>query len=191
MSTHNVYVTLGASNHTVKDREENDYYATDPKAMELLLEKETFSNDIWECACGAGDLSKVLEAHGYNVLSTDLIYRNFGRGGVDFFNCHEIFDGDIITNPPYKYAKEFCEHALELVPDGHKVAMFLRLNFLEGKSRRKLFNVSPPKIIYVASGRITCYKNGFREGADVGAQAYAWYIWEKGYKGDTVVKWFN
>lgn len=191
MSTHNVYVTLGASNHARDEREQDDYYATDPKAMELLLEKETFSKNIWECACGSGELSIVLAAHGYNVLSTDLIDRNFGRGGVDFFNCHEIFNGDIITNPPYKYAKEFCDHALELVPKGNKVAMFLRLNFLEGKSRRKLFDENPPKTIYVASGRINCYKNGVREGADVGAQAYAWYIWEKGYKGDTVVKWFN
>ena len=81
MSTHNVYVTLGASNHAKDEREQDDYYATDPKAMELLLEKETFSNNIWECACGSGELSNVLAAHGYNVLSTDLIDRNFGRGG--------------------------------------------------------------------------------------------------------------
>jgi len=24
-----------------------------------------------------------------------------------------------------------------------------------------------------------------------GAIAYAWFVWEKGYKGDTVLKWFN
>jgi len=23
------------------------------------------------------------------------------------------------------------------------------------------------------------------------AVAYAWFIWEKGYKGDTIVKWIN
>ena len=23
------------------------------------------------------------------------------------------------------------------------------------------------------------------------ATAYAWFVWEKGYKGETVVKWFN
>lgn len=191
MSTHNVYVTLGASNHAKEEREQDDFYATDPVAMELLLEKETFSNCVWECACGNGDLSRVLEAHGYDVTSTDLMYRNYGQGGVDFLKYNGIFNGDIITNPPYKYAKEFCEHALGVIPEGHKVAMFLRLNFLEGKSRRKLFDENPPKTVYVASGRINCYKNGVREGADVGAQAYAWYIWEKGYKGEPVIKWFN
>lgn len=74
------------------------------------------------------------------------------------------------------------------------VAMFLRLNFLEGKARRKLFDEYPPRYIYVASGRINCYKNGddSPEGKkNVGALAYAWFIWEKGYKGDTVIRWFN
>ena len=23
------------------------------------------------------------------------------------------------------------------------------------------------------------------------AAAYAWFVWEKGYKGETTVKWFN
>ena len=23
------------------------------------------------------------------------------------------------------------------------------------------------------------------------AAAYAWFVWEKGYMGDTIVKWFN
>ena len=77
-----VFVTMGASNHSKTDREVNDYYATDPKAMEMLLDLEDFSNDIWECACGAGHLSKVLEQHGYNVTSTDLVYRGYGTGGL-------------------------------------------------------------------------------------------------------------
>ena len=24
-----------------------------------------------------------------------------------------------------------------------------------------------------------------------GALAYAWFVWKKGYKGDTIVKWIN
>jgi hypothetical protein len=49
-----IYKTLGASNHTEKERQKNDYYATEPHATELLLEKEKFSSNIWECACGGG-----------------------------------------------------------------------------------------------------------------------------------------
>jgi len=190
-NAHSLFVTLGASNHSDTDREMNDYYATDPLAMELLLKLEQFAHNVWECACGAGHLSKVLEEHGYNVASTDLVYRGYGTGGVDFLKSDVIFDGDIVTNPPYKYAKEFAQHAIESVTDGHKVAMFLRLQFLEGKSRRALFDKYPPKTVYVASGRISCAMGGDFENYNGGAQAYAWFIWEKGYTGSTTVKWFN
>ena len=74
-----IYKTLGASNHTSNEREQHDYYATDPDAVKILLLYETFNNDIWECACGEGHISKVLEAAGYNVFSSDLIYRGFGE----------------------------------------------------------------------------------------------------------------
>lgn len=72
--------------------------------------------------------------------------------------------------------------------------MFLKLQFLEGKARRKLFDENPPRIIYVSSGRLLCAKNAEFEKMKAGggsAVAYAWFIWEKGYKGDTVVKWIN
>lgn len=74
-----VFSTLGASNHSKEARAENDFYATEPKAMELLLAEEKFSSVVWECACGEGHLSKVLIAHGYKVISTDLVYRGFGE----------------------------------------------------------------------------------------------------------------
>ena len=191
---HAVFVTIGASNHSSANREVNDYYATDPVALELLLEKETFSENVWECACGEGHLSEVLKQHGYNVLSTDLIDRGYGNGGVDFLTDVRQFDGDIITNPPYKYAKEFVEHAIQSVTYGHRVCMFLRLNFLEGKSRRKLFETAPPEYIYVSSQRINCCKNGDfskERRANSSAVAYAWFIWRKGFCGETTVRWFN
>lgn len=193
-NSNSIYRTLGASNHTDKERESNDYYATEPKAAELLCEVETFSPYIWECACGEGHLSEVLKAKGYRVFSTDLVNRGYGDRIVDFFDWKAPVTGDIITNPPYKYAREFVEHALELIGEGHKVAMFLKLTFLECKARRALFDTYPPKRIYVASGRLLCAKNGDFEKMKAGggsAVAYAWFVWEKGYTGDTVVKWIN
>lgn len=55
-NTNSIYTTMGASNHSAKERQIDDYYATEPKAMELLLEVEQFSPVIWECACGGGSL---------------------------------------------------------------------------------------------------------------------------------------
>ena len=193
--SHKVFVTLGASNHSTSERESNDYYATDPKALQLLLELESFSKNIWECACGEGHLSKVLIENGYDVRSTDLIDRGYGEGGIDFLTIKDDFyEGDIVTNPPYKYAKEFVEKAVNMITDGHKVAMFLKLQFLEGKTRRELFDKIPPARIYVASGRINCCKNGdfsAEQRANNSAQAYAWFIWEKPFNGNTILKWFN
>lgn len=191
-NSRSAHATLGARNYALNERETNDYYATEPKALELLLELEQFSPQIWECACGEGHLSEVLLKHGYEVFSTDLIYRGYGIGGIDFLNRTEKWDGDIITNPPYKYAKEFVEHALELVTYGHKVVMFLKLQFLEGKARRKMFEKLPPKRIYVSTSRLCCAMNGdFGKYAKSNAVTYAWFVWEKGFKGEPIVRWFN
>lgn len=189
-----IYKTLGASNHTENEREAHDYYATEPKAAELLCEVESLSPAIWECACGEGHLAEVLRKRGHIVKATDLIDRGYGCGGVDFLKENVHFHGDIVTNPPYKYAKEFVEHAIDTVADGCKVCMFLKLQFLEGKARRALFEKYPPKCVYVASGRLLCAKNGDFEKMKAGggsAVAYAWFVWQKGYTGETVIRWIN
>jgi len=186
-----IYKTLGASNHTAKDREKHDYYATDPKAAELLLELENFNN-ILEPACGEGHLSKVFTDKGLKVTSSDLIARGYG-GRKSFFD-YEEWDGDIITNPPYKYAQSFVEHSLKITKDGSKIAMFLKLQFLESKGRKTLFVNTPPKTLYVTSSRLLCAKNADFEGMRKGggsAVAYGWFVWEKGFKGNTEIKWFN
>lgn len=189
-----IYKTLGASNHTENEREANDYYATEPKAAELLCAVENLSPAIWECACGAGHLAEVLRKHGHIVKATDLTDRGYGCGGVDFLKENVHFHGDIVTNPPYKYAEKFVEHAIDTVADGCKVCMFLKLQFLEGKARRALFEKYPPKCVYVASDRLLCAKNGDFEKMKAGggsAVAYAWFVWQKGYTGETVIRWIN
>jgi len=188
-NSNSIYKTLGASNHTEEVRENDDFYATDPIAAKLLLELETFDDNIWECSCGQGHLSKVFKNAGYNVKSTDLIDRGYGESGIDFLKCTEKFDGDIITNPPYKYSVDFIEKALELVPRENKVAMFLKLQFLEGKARKKLFKKYPPKTVYISSSRIECGMNGIFK--NTSAVAYCWFIWVRGYAGTTELKWFN
>src|SRR5574343_659878 len=150
-----IYKTLGASNHTDEDREINDFYATDPIAIDVLCNEETFEGKIWECSCGKGHLSKRLIEKGYKVYSSDLIDRGYGKPNIDFLKIDKKIDCNIITNPPYKYAVEF---------------------------------------IYESSGRILCAKNGeFQKMKDGGgsAVAYAWYVWEKGHTGNTIVKWVN
>ena len=187
-----VFKTLGASNHADHERQREDYYATEPAATEWLCKLEHFDGPILEPSCGEGHISRVLMAHGYEVESRDLIDRGFGTGGCDFLAIDNVeWEGDIVTNPPYKYAQEFVEKALQIIPEGRKVAMFLKLTFCEGKARKALFKNTPPQCIYVSSSRLKCAMNGDFDSIAGSATAYAWFVWRKGYKGETVLRWFN
>lgn len=188
-----VYKIIGASNHSNESRADDDYYATDPKAAEELLKREKFSHYVWEPCCGGGHISKVLEAHGYDVLSSDIVDRGYPNTYVaDFLSVApsvEWISRDIITNPPYKRAKEFIERALEISMDSTKIAMFLKVTFLEGKARRELFDKAPPKYVYVFSGRVNCAKNGDFSKTESSAVAYAWFVWVKGFRGEPKIRW--
>lgn len=143
-----VFTTLGSSNHVPEEREAFDYYATDPRAVEMLLELEQFSPVIWEPACGEGHISKVLQAHGYEVISTDLIYRGFGDPEpLDFLKeTLDDFEGDIITNPPYLMGLEFVQRALESVR--HRMASYCQestryCNYGKGKFGEEITVIEP------------------------------------------------
>lgn len=195
---YSVFKCLGASSHSEKEREPNDYYATSPEAIDLLFESDNFVRPkyVWECACGEGHLAKRLADYGCNVYSSDLVDRGFGTGDVDFLKQVEMpfrnVERCIITNPPYKYAMEFVLHALDLLKDGERAVFFLKTSALEGKKRyEKLFKPFPPKMIYQFKGRVVCAKNGdFESMKKVGsAVSYAWFEWIKGYKGVTNICW--
>ena len=188
------FVVMGATSHSKGEREKHDYYATDPVAVEELLKVETFNNYVWECAYGGGHIGDVLENNGYKVYKTDIVERSRPLDKIlDFikFENKKLRKVDIVTNPPYKYAKEFVEKSLDIIEDGCKVAMLLKLTFLESKSRRELFETNPPKYVYVFSKRITCAINGDFDKISSSAIAYAWFVWVKGYKGNTIIKWIN
>lgn len=186
------FSVIGATNHSKGERQAEDYYATESKAVDLLMGVEKFSNNIWECAVGGGHLAQKLEEYGYTVFSSDIINREYKDTQIiDFLTCTKTFDGDIVTNPPYKYALEFIQKALELIPVGNKVAFFLKLTFLEGKKRRKFFEKNPPKVVYVSSARLNCAKNGDFDAYKSSAMAYAWFVWEKGFTGKPVIEWIN
>ena len=158
-----VFRAIAASNHSNYEREPTDFYATDPKALEIFLaaiKRDGFilPHKICEPACGMGHLSKVLERHGYEVDSYDLYDHGYGKTGVNFLESglkYECF----LTNPPYKYALPFVRKALENVLPGGYVIMFLKIQFLEGKERYKFFKNNPPKYVHVNSSRQNCSKN--------------------------------
>lgn len=194
-----IFKTLGASNHTEKEREADDFYATDPKAIDLLSGYKNISlpETIWEPSCGSGCLSERLKLQGHKVISTDLVNRGYGKGGVNFFeqtkmpqNCNCI-----VTNPPYKFATDYVVHALKLLGDGGMLCLFLKTTFAEGKERyQRIFGNTPPHWVLQCSERVLCAKNGAFETMEQGggsAVSYAWWIWQKNYSGPTILDWIN
>lgn len=186
---------MGARNGAKNIREENDYYATHPNAVRIFLNKLkkdniTLTKTILEPACGQGHMAEVFKEYGYEVVATDKIDRGYGTT-ADFFENGLEIGCDTFTNPPFKQAEEFAYKGLENLKEGCKLGLFLKIQFLESKSRKKLFEQYPPKYIYVYSERQQCALNGDFEAYCKGGktQAYIWVIWEKGYTGETITRW--
>ena len=172
--------TIVGSSHI--DRPDDDYYKTPEWAIKLLLQYKEFHGEIWEPACGDGAISKFLPG---GVISSDLYDRGFGVGGVDFLNETRTVD-HIVTNPPYKIAQEFVEHSLQCARG--KVAMLLKLAFLEGQRRKPFFEKTPLRTVYVFSKRVD-FGRGNEPGKGSGLLAYAWFVWEIGYCGKPTIAW--
>ena len=193
-----VFSPLGASNHSESDRETLDYYATPPKAVKWLCKLEKFNHNILEPCCGEGHISKTLIDLGYDVESSDIVNRGYGDRFCSIMELKGPYDKDIITNPPYTDATEFVEKCLSLVTEGHKVALFLKIQFLETSKRYHLFKRFPIYKVYVSSNRLGCGKNGIFSVVDEAGEVnepsavcYAWFVWKKGYKGKTTLDFFN
>lgn len=171
-----------------ENREKDDFYPTPPEGTEALLARETFTGMIWEPACGDGAISKVLKAHGYAVESTDLVDRGYGVPRIDFLMEYRGLCPNIVTNPPYKYACDFARKAIELSTG--KVAFLVRLQFLESKERRELFEEYPPARVWVFSERLSMQRG--RQATDedaTGMIAFIWIVWDRSHVGPTQLGW--
>ena len=165
-----------------------DFYPTPEWATYALLDNEEFSGDVWECACGNGNMSRPLEDRISNVFSSDLYDRGYGESGIDFLKSDMKFD-NIITNPPYNSAEGFVRSGVRNA--NSKFALLLRLAFLEGANRNKtIFSEIPPSKVWVFSERITFYSEGaVKKGS--GTTAYAWFVWDKEHTGSPELKWLK
>lgn len=188
---------VGSSYHTEAERHPEEYYATDPQALQDFLwafserDGNELNTMIWEPACGEGNLAKVLQEYGHTILATDKVFRDYGCT-YDFLDEKDPmkWPGDIITNPPYKNNMDmgFVKRALQVVPNGAWVIMLFKVQFLASRKRFDLFSQLPPRFVYIHSSRIKIWKNNENDGKS-NALDYAWYVWKKGYQGETILRW--
>jgi len=187
-TTYNLNGAFKPTKKRFADIDGPDFYPTPVWATRALLEYESFEGNIWECACGDGAMAQVLANAGNEVIGTDLYDRGYGESGVDFLKSDRRAS-NIVTNPPYNSAKNFVQRGIERADK--KMALLLRLAFLEGSDRAKtIFTDCPPSRVWVFSERITFYPNNVeRKGS--GTTAYAWFVWDKDAPVGTRLNWIE
>lgn len=134
-------------------RRELDFYPTPPEATRALLPHiKGWHPDIWEPCCGDGAISKVLELAGYAAVSSDLVFRGYGRGGVDFFDYQEPETETIVTNPPFGRADEFIFHARNI--GVQRMALLLKINFFNAAKRLNVWGGWRPRMVLPFTWRL-------------------------------------
>jgi hypothetical protein len=177
----------------------DDLYETPSEAVHALLKHERLPNYLWEPACGPGSITRVLRGAGKFVHATDLVnYRwedhgeepGFAEHGIDFLMARSAYTaapiGAIVTNPPFKLANEFVEHARKLCP---KVIMLLRLAFYESERRSNILDAGDLARVLVFRKRLPqMHRHGWEGPKANSGMCFAWFIWDAEHKGDTVFK---
>jgi hypothetical protein len=163
------------------------FYPTPPRAVRALLARESFKGVLWECACGDGAISRILEAAGFEVISTDLIDRGFGRGGHDFLTDRTTVVDFVVTNPPFGPARglaaRFVEHALTRIRPGGLVYMLLRTNWEAPQAHQRLMARCCRK--YTFSRRLKMHRGGYTGKKHSPQLDVSWYVFSNEHTGPT------
>ena len=174
-----------------------DFWETPEIATLALLENIEFTGDILEPAVGKGAISKVLHnsSHisveyiiGIDIVDRGTFYQHYVEDflSVDWLNTVKF--NNIITNPPYgQVAEKFVEKALTVTKK--KVAMLLKLEFLQAVGRYPLLTTTPLKYVLVFPYRVPFQLPGYDKPSTM--HRHAWYIWEHGYVGNPMILWVD
>jgi hypothetical protein len=158
-------------------RPEGDFYPTPPEATEAFLRREAKKikldfGGVWDPACGAGAISKILESHGFEVYSSDLFDHGFGDTGIDFLKAGKLRAPAIITNPPYhkECPEKFIVQAKRL--GAQYLALLLKSDYWNAGCRVNLWRRYPPS---------RCYPLGWRLDFTGGGGSFFnvdWWVWD-------------
>ena len=181
-------------------RVEHDFYATNPKAVDMLFnsfnEIDLFNCKILEPSAGQGHICNALKKLGASKIDcVDIVDR-----GLENVICTDFLDWKtynrynlIITNPPFSLAKEFIEKSFELLDNDGYIIMFLKIQFLEGAKRKDFFDKHPPKYVYVFRNRMATWNNGNELDPNgkrwATTMCHAWFIWQDGFDGEPIIRW--
>lgn len=163
-----------------KDRPKGDLYHTPKSLVRELLKVENF-NYPWECACGDGAITDVFKEHGMAFCHTDI------STGTNFLDQTHQHNGDIMTNPPFSLWDDFVMKGKEFTKN--KLCLLGRTNYFGTHSRYSEGIWENLSKVYVFN-RYVDYQTPKRDDGlfCVGVLCTGWFIWEKGYTGDPIIK---
>jgi len=162
------------------ERKERDLYETPEWVTEALLPHLPDRGlEIWEPACASGKMVRVLGRR-HRVIATDIS----DTPSIDFLTVEDAPYGPhdaIVTNPPYEWAEEFIQRALQLsFPKRGLVAMLLRTDYDHAKTRSYLFGGS-----YAFAKKIVLTKRikWFEDSKGQPSFNHAWFVWDHAHTG--------
>jgi hypothetical protein len=169
-----------------------DRYPTPRIAVESLLDVESDVLNplarVWEPAAGDGNIAAVLREYGIPHIASDI-----EQGGCDLHFIGDFLQQKrapngckaVVTNPPYRLAAKFAEHALSLVPD---VYLLLRLAFLESVGRTELLEHSGLRRVLVFRKRLPrMHRENYSGPKSSSSMCFAWFAWRRNYAGPTIL----
>jgi hypothetical protein len=166
----------------------HDLYSTPSVAVEALLKVETLPHHVWEPATGRGSIVRALRDGGHAVIASDIIHYDFT---LDFESDFLAQVGApsgielILTNPPYRDATRFVDHALTLCP---RVIMLCRLAFLESECRSNILDTGTLSAVHVFKRRLPMmHRDGWTGPRASSAMPFAWFVWNRNHDGPAIV----
>jgi len=173
-------------------RNKNDKYLTPYSMIQQLLDNITLDKNISilePCCSEEKTIIKMLEKNGFNNLNYN-IYDS--PEGIDFLDWDENDKYDcIISNTPYgnKTVIKFIKKMKKITD---KIILLYPINYLNGKERYdEIYNDEEYKLSKILQFiRFPMLEETIREDGKykTGMTLYGWFIFEKGYKGDIILK---
>jgi hypothetical protein len=191
---HLLDMSTGNRVHAISERKD-DLYETPVVAVHSLMKVESVPPVVWEPACGPGAIVRVLREADRTVHASDLV--DYGckdsTARRDFLMERDAPCDTIVTNPPFKLAEEFAEHAIDLCPT---VMLLMRVAFLEGLRWEKLRLKNHLARVHVFAPRLPMmHRHGW--GGPINSNsgmAFAWFVFRRHWRdkgGQPIVNWVN
>ena len=203
-----VFKLLGA--HSTTERAKDDFYQSSTEIANALFECVKAGikrNDLYaegleetviiDSSVGTGTLLEPFRYKCWSLIGYDIADRGYKFVSVqDWLTVKEIPNPRnkpkvIVQNPPFKLALEFVQHSLELLNNGELLFSLHRIQFLEGLERfENLYKnkYKRPKYVFIFTKRVSCITPDI-ENKGKNAVCFAWFMWQKGYRGSTQIKW--